>query len=102
MGIRWSNFLYNKPELVDPEFALSASAARNKRAFIKKVLHNAPNNPPINFQLLTAPDFMDWIVTVRKRMVKGPVLNPTAHIALVFLICFEVFGSLCPPNCKVS
>jgi len=64
--------LENKPELVDPEFALSASAARNKRAFIKKVLHNAPNNPPINFQLLTAPDFMDWIVTVRKRDGERP------------------------------
>lgn len=33
---------------------------------IKVFLLNAPNNPPIHFSLLTAKDFLTWIVSLRK------------------------------------
>ena len=37
---------------------------RNEK--LREILDGAPNDPPIMFDIMTARDFMTWIVTLRK------------------------------------
>jgi len=62
----------NKRELVNPEFALRYDLAGNKKLFLKTALQNAPNDPPIFFEALTAEVFLTWIVSLRKNDGEKP------------------------------
>ena len=50
--------LANKKQLLNDEFVYLAGEAPNKKVFIKSVIVNAPNGPPIFFDLLSAKVFM--------------------------------------------
>ena len=62
----------NKRELVNPEFALRYDLAGNKKLVLKTALQNAPNDPPIFFEALTAEVFLTWIVSLRKNDGEKP------------------------------
>jgi len=49
---------FNNRHIISPEVSLLADKAANKVAFLKSILQTAPKDPPIIFELLTAPIFM--------------------------------------------
>jgi len=58
---------HNEKQLLSPDCAAGAASVLSKEKFFKSWLRNAPNNPPINFDNLTVPIFMSWILSVRKK-----------------------------------
>ena len=58
---------HNEKQLLSPDCAAGAASVVSKEKFFKSWLRNAPNNPPINFDNLTVPIFMSWILSVRKK-----------------------------------
>jgi hypothetical protein len=62
----------NKSHLLTDEFhrhaaLLNDPSDKEKISFIKEFIANAPHNPPLRFESLTAIDFMAWIVSLRKK-----------------------------------
>ena len=52
-------------DLVPDEFSMLLASDSNNS--VKSVMKNFPRVSPINFDLLTAADFISWLVTVRKK-----------------------------------
>ena len=63
--VQW--LLENKRDLVHPEFGALYDLSVSKIKFIKTALQNAPNDPIIFLEELTAPVFLTWIVSLRKK-----------------------------------
>lgn len=57
----------NRRDLLVPQCASEAAAAPDIRQYFKSILQNAPSNPPIFFDQLTARDFLIWIVSLKKK-----------------------------------
>ena len=76
---------FNNRHIISPEVSLLADTAANKVSFFKSILQTAPNDPPIIFELLTAPVFMKWIVSLRKKNGDKPgVSSHSSHRSGLF------------------
>jgi len=78
---------FNNRHIISPEVSLLADTAANKVSFFKSILQTAPNDPPIIFELLTAPVFMKWIVSLRKKNGDKPGCHLIVVIARVSFTC---------------